>query len=465
MSTGPLREGSLLQDAISQAQLESWLRQKIAARIPAAIVRLSDGEARLLTCERDEAEVIGEIVRQLEMEAGISFSIDAIFKIKALVMLAYERADVLGILGNDRSLEARRMWLDRLAADHGKRLAAGRPRVLLTECMLNHRITDNLPDLLAGRRVSVISPRDLKPLLEGDWGLEDVVLYQVPSQYDARDVDGAYEAAMHDLPVWPDAHARLHSEVAVRERGEIFLVGAGFFGKDLCIRVRDQGGIALDMGSALDELAGKVTRGPKRRVLNRYASGMSMDEIVDYIKRFYGVPVEAERLSEGIRAMVRGEIDDWLTRRLDAVYSILRFDALEVPIRQDRSVGSHVCHVAVGVNLRGYREPLAIWWQFEGSREFWSTALADLHARGVRDFSVVCRADAREPLTEAARTVFPQARVEVRVDSDPLESTGTVRDAVEAHGAFPDEPAAMVLIYLAMKRAEAALGRGVIEIG
>ena len=41
-----------------------------------------------------------------------------------------------------------------------------------------------------------------------------------------------------------------------------FLVGAGIFGKDLCIRIRELGGIALDMGSCLDLMAGKVTRGP-----------------------------------------------------------------------------------------------------------------------------------------------------------------------------------------------------------
>jgi hypothetical protein len=60
-------------------------------------------------------------------------------------------------------------------------------------------------------------------MLEGDeWGLEDVAVYQVPSQHSARDVDGAYERAMQ-VPIWPDAHDRedivcLHDGISPDER-------------------------------------------------------------------------------------------------------------------------------------------------------------------------------------------------------------------------------------------------------
>lgn len=50
---------------------------------------------------------------------------------------------------------------------------------------------------------------------------------------------------MHGVRIWPDVHVRLRSELTVREPGEVFLVGAGVFGKDLCVRVRDRGGASL----------------------------------------------------------------------------------------------------------------------------------------------------------------------------------------------------------------------------
>jgi hypothetical protein len=66
------------------------------------------------------------------------------------------------------------------------------------------------------------------------------------------------------VPIWPDFYRRLEEEIEVREQGEVFLVGAGLFGKSLCVRIRERGGIALDMGSTLDGIAGKVTRGEGR---------------------------------------------------------------------------------------------------------------------------------------------------------------------------------------------------------
>lgn len=208
---------------------------------------------------------------------------------------AYENADVLGILGGHELVEER---MNPLTSRYVEEVAAGRPAATLASCLLHHDVFDALPGMVAGRRVSVVSCRDVKPILEADWRLEDVAAYQVPSQHDARDIDDAYEAALHDERIWPDAHARVCSELAVREAGEVFFVGAGMFGKDLCIRVRDQGGIALDLGSALDRMVGKITRGPRRRVLLMKAQGASLSEVVAELEDRYGVEVDDEKIRE-----------------------------------------------------------------------------------------------------------------------------------------------------------------------
>jgi hypothetical protein len=283
---------------MSKSEFESWLRQRVASRTPAAVVRFGDGEVRLLEAVADDAESMHEANRQLQWETGRKFSSEAVLEIKAALEHARSAADVLGILVRNPHTETSRAWVNRLAPLSRERRSAGAPAAALAYCHLNHEILAALPALLAGRRVSVISCRDIKPIIEEMWGLDDVAVYQVPSQYRVRNVDGAYEATMYDIPIWPDAHDHVRSELTVRERGEVFLVGAGLFGKDLCIHVREQGGIALDMGSALDHIAGKLTRSAMRQMLELHADGMSVPDIAASLRDHLGVQVDHERIRE-----------------------------------------------------------------------------------------------------------------------------------------------------------------------
>ena len=188
-----------------------------------------------------------------------------ILEIKSLVMNALDKADVVGIRGSDSFNDEHKIWVERIEMVFEARVAQGRPTPYVSHCLLNNQLRDSLALVLEGqRRISVISCRDVGPRLQAVCGAEDVRVFPVPSQYVMRHVDGEYEAALHGVPIWPDFYHRLRDEISVRDRGEVFLIGAGLFGKDLCIRVRDLGGIALDLGSCLDGMADKVTRGPRK---------------------------------------------------------------------------------------------------------------------------------------------------------------------------------------------------------
>jgi hypothetical protein len=139
--------------------------------------------------------------------------------------------------------------------------------------------------------------------LESRWGLEDVAVYRVPSQGGTRHFDGAYEAAMHNVSIWPQGHDRVAAELEVRERGEVFLVGAGLFGKDLCVRIRELGGIALDMGSVLDHIAGKLTRGDVQFVMELHANETPPAEIAVRIRERFDVEVSARDVEAQIDAV------------------------------------------------------------------------------------------------------------------------------------------------------------------
>lgn len=291
-------------ESMSQVELSEWLRSKMRERSPAAMVRFGDAEAQLLAVDSEDAGSMGATITMLECQSGLSLASKHVLKIRELIELAFDRADVLGIAPRPRGGAEHTARMRTLADRYAERVAAGRP-VALASCMANDGILDALPELLRGRRVGVISCRDVKPVLEGEWKVAEVVDYQMPSQYQVRDVDGAYEATMHDMPIWPDAHVRAHAKLTVREPGEVFLVAVGPFGKDLCVRVRELGGIALDMGSALDRLAGKVTRGPRRRVVELHASGMPAPEIAASLSKLYGFRISPEKVSRVIAELAR----------------------------------------------------------------------------------------------------------------------------------------------------------------
>jgi len=82
-----------------------------------------------------------------------------------------------------------------------------------------------------------------------------------------------------------------------------------------------------------------------------------------------------------------------------------------VKVREDRSVRSRACYLAIGVTVEGEREVLGIWWQETEGAKFWLAVLDDLHHRGVADVLVAC-VDGLTGFPEAIEAVFPQAWVQ-----------------------------------------------------
>jgi len=250
---------------LSRRQTVRLVAGCVRTRTPIAAVRFGEGEARLLAADPADPVSMRAAIRKLRRQTGLTFSPEAMLKVKALVTTALDEADVVGLLTSASFSDEHKQLGELIASIYAERLRQGRRPAYVAHSLFNSNLRDELPALLADQRLlSVVSCRDVGPVLRAEHDLEDVAVYQVPSQYVVRDVDGPYEEALHGVPIWPNFYRRLRDEIRVRERGEIFLLGAGLFGKELCIRVRDLGGIALDMGSTLDGIAQKVTRGRNR---------------------------------------------------------------------------------------------------------------------------------------------------------------------------------------------------------
>jgi putative transposase len=146
------------------------------------------------------------------------------------------------------------------------------------------------------------------------------------------------------------------------------------------------------------------------KILGLYAGGMTVRDISEQLSELYGVQVGRDTVSRVTDAVLE-DVAAWRTRPLDAVYAIAYFDCLMIKVREDRSVRTRACYLAIGVTVEGDREVLGIWWQETEGSKFWLAVLNDLAHRGVADI-LVCCVDGLTGFPEAIEAVFPQAWVQ-----------------------------------------------------
>ena len=146
------------------------------------------------------------------------------------------------------------------------------------------------------------------------------------------------------------------------------------------------------------------------KVLGLYAGGMTVRDISDHLSELYGTEIGRDTISR-ITDAVLEDVAAWRTRPLDPVYPIVYFDAMQVKVREDRSVQNRACYLALGVTCDGEREVLGIWWQESEGAKFWLAVLNDLRRRGVQDVLIAC-VDGLKGFPEAIEATFPQAWVQ-----------------------------------------------------
>ncbi|MEU6642836.1 IS256 family transposase [Saccharomonospora sp. NPDC046836] len=148
-------------------------------------------------------------------------------------------------------------------------------------------------------------------------------------------------------------------------------------------------------------------------VLSLYAKGLTTGEISAHFAEIYGASVSKETISR-ITDKVIGEMEEWRSRPLDAVYAAVFVDAIVVKVR-DGQVANRPFYAAIGVTVDGRRDVLGLWAGTGGEgAKFWMSVLVDLKNRGVKDvFFLVC--DGLKGLPEVIEQVWPQTIVQTCV--------------------------------------------------
>ena len=147
------------------------------------------------------------------------------------------------------------------------------------------------------------------------------------------------------------------------------------------------------------------------KILTLYARGMTTRDIQAQLQDLYGVEVSPTLISN-VTDAVLDEVRQWQTRPLEALYPIVYFDCLVVKVREQQRVSNKSVYLALGVNLRGYKELLGMWIAPSEGAKFWLSVLTELQQRGMKDLFIAC-VDGLTGFPEAIEAVYPQARVQL----------------------------------------------------
>ena len=221
------------------------LQRHVAERVPLSLVRLGDGEGRLLG--------FPEIVDKAELDTSLriwfgraDFGLDELAALAVELRAAVRTADVVGL---PRPSQAGQPEY-RAVFDGIERFGLLAHAPLLTDAAIHRYLQIGLfyRELLKGLPFcGLVTCRDLAAAVGRVFRIGHVEQYLVPGE------------AQHPGPLpgehYPARFRELRETLAVPFRGAVFLVGAGALGKIYCRWIKERGGIALDVGSICDAWA------------------------------------------------------------------------------------------------------------------------------------------------------------------------------------------------------------------
>jgi transposase-like protein len=181
----------------------------------------------------------------------------------------------------------------------------------------------------------------------------------------------------------------------------------------------DQGPMEIEVprdrdGEFEPQIVGKHQRewrGFDDKILSMYSLGMSTQGIQENLKEIYNVDVSPELISRATDE-VKGLVEEWRSRPLEAFYPVLFLDALRVNIRDEGHVGKKAVYLALAIRLDGQKELLGMWIEQNEGSKFWMGILNELKNRGVQDI-LIAAVDGLSGFPDAINAVFPKTEVQM----------------------------------------------------
>jgi hypothetical protein len=134
-------------------------------------------------------------------------------------------------------------------------LSCAPPRRVITNCWFHRDLLPYYKEILQGTsKLGLIGCYpELPDRIRAAFGVGDVMFFPIPNQI-------SNTGRRPPLPHYPDIFDRVMESLSTIAPGQVVLVAAGMLGKIYCNRIKQCGGIALDIGSVADVWVGRRAR-------------------------------------------------------------------------------------------------------------------------------------------------------------------------------------------------------------
>jgi putative transposase len=136
-----------------------------------------------------------------------------------------------------------------------------------------------------------------------------------------------------------------------------------------------------------------------------FVAGVSTQKVGDVAQTLMGVAPSASTVSR-LNQTLTQQFETWRERALLTHYRILYLDGIHFTVRHGEKTDSTIILTALGVDLEGNKEVLALRACAEEDKDGWSCVLHDLRRRGATQMDLIVT-DGHEGLLAAVSALFP----------------------------------------------------------
>jgi putative transposase len=135
-----------------------------------------------------------------------------------------------------------------------------------------------------------------------------------------------------------------------------------------------------------------------------FVSGTSTHKVGEVAETLMGVAPSASAVSR-LNKTLTEQFEDWRSRTLQGHWRVLYLDGIYLEVRHGDQVDPTIILAAMGVDLEGNKDILAIRACAQESQDGWMCLLQDLRTRGVREVDLILT-DGHEGLLAAVSALF-----------------------------------------------------------
>jgi transposase-like protein len=139
-------------------------------------------------------------------------------------------------------------------------------------------------------------------------------------------------------------------------------------------------------------------------ITEMFVSGTSTQKVEEVAEKLMGITPSKSSVSR-LNQTLTEQFEAWRTRKLQGHWRLLYLDGIYFEVRHGDKVDETVILAALGVDLEGNKEVLAIRACAQESRDGWMCLLQDIRTRGVTEVDLILT-DGHEGLLAAVSALF-----------------------------------------------------------